>query len=370
MGLLALMVTQIAQAELPTGNGWHAIPSTRLRPLCAGENGFGSILGAWGCDGITGAWSGGAFDSARNRMIIWGGGHNDYYGNEIYAFNLNTQTVERLNDPGLPGATSCTPAIAGGAQPNSRHTYDGIEYIASVDKLFAFGGSLACASGEFGSDTWTFDFKTKRWQRMNPTGPIPSGDAGMMTAYDPVSGLIYLHDRRYLYSYDVANDRYTRLGSESVSLGYHLAATLDPKRRQFVIVGYDSASGGGRVHTYSIAAGSTYRMTSVSTTGGGPVVGAEYPGLEYDPVSDRIVAWTGESRNNVYSLNLDSRQWTATALSGSPNPLANGVHSRFRYSPTSGVFVSVNDVDDNIYILRLSATTAPRPNAPTNVNVQ
>jgi hypothetical protein len=369
MGLLALMVTQIGYAELPSGNGWHAIPNTRLRPLCAGENGFSQILGAWGCEAITGAWNGAVFDSSRNRLVIWGGGHNDYYGNEMYAFNLDTQTVERLTNPGLPGAPSapCNPAIANNTQPNSRHTYDGIEYMPNVDKMFAFGGSLACAVGNFGSDTWTFDFKTKTWKRMNPTGPIPTGDAGMMTAYDPASGLIYLHDRNYLYSYDVNADRYTRIGSTQVIFGYTMAGTLDPKRKKFVIAGWDTVESAGRVYTYDITTGA---MQTLSTSGGSPVVNAAYPGLEYDPVSDRIVAWTGDSRNNVYSLNLDTRVWTATTFSGGPVPLANGAHSRWRYSPKSGVFVLPNDVDDNIYILRLSATTAAKPNPPTAVSVQ
>src|SRR5688572_7463782 len=31
--------------------------------------------------------SGGSYDSTRNRMIVWGGGHGDYAGNEIYTFD-------------------------------------------------------------------------------------------------------------------------------------------------------------------------------------------------------------------------------------------------------------------------------------------
>ena len=200
----AMLASQVAVAQIPTTLGWHQMPNTKLRSVCAAEQGFPQVWGAEGCSGITEDWNGGVMDTTRNRLIIWGGGHNGYYGNEIYAVNLDTQTIERLNDPGLPIATSCTEAIAGGTQPNSRHTYDGIEYVPTADLMFVFGGSLGCMTGEFGADTWTFDFKAKKWTRITPTGPIPWGDAGVMTAYDPVTGLVFLHDRKHLYSYNVA----------------------------------------------------------------------------------------------------------------------------------------------------------------------
>ena len=155
-------------------------------------------------------------------------------------------------------------------------------------------------------------------------------------------------------------------------LGYHLAATLDPKRRKFVIAGYDSTEGAGRVWVYDIGTGSNYQLQQSSTTGGASLIRAEYPGLEYDPATDRIVAWAEEGgRNVVYSLNLDTRTWTATTLTGGPEPVAGrGTHGRWRYSPKSGVFVLANKVDHNVYTVRLSQEGAKRPNPPANVTVQ
>ena len=112
---------------------------------------WGSASSAYQIEGgITNDWSGGAYDSARNRLIIWGGGHNGYYGNELYALDLDDSALTRLNDPGLPigDYTNCQEAIANGTQANSRHTYDGIEYIPTTDDLFVFGGALACGIGD------------------------------------------------------------------------------------------------------------------------------------------------------------------------------------------------------------------------------
>lgn len=287
--VMLLTATTSGAATLPATTGWFQLPNTHLRTVCAAEEGFSQISGNTGCDAITAAWSGGVFDTKRNRLIIWGGGHSDYYGNELYAVNLDAQTITRLTDPGLPKASSgsCSTSVASGTQPNSRHTYDGIEYIQKRDKLFAFGGSLACDSGNFGKDTWTFDFTTSKWQLMNPAGPIPAGDAGMMTAYDPSSGLVYLHDRINLYSYNVDTNQYAKLSTESVAIGWDLNATFDPKRKKFVIVGWDQAMGGGRVYSYDVGSGATPK--ALSTTGGSTVVNTMFPGLEYDPDRKSVV---------------------------------------------------------------------------------
>ncbi len=367
-----LLISAHASGALPTAMGWSELPNTRLHSVCAAEDGFSTISGNTGCRSITWTWNGGVFDTKRNRMIIFGGGHGDYYGNEIYAINLNDQTVERITDPGLPKAPSspCAESIANGTQPNSRHTYDGIEYMANVDRMYVFSGSLSCAVGSFGNDTWTFNFANKTWQKMDPAGTAPRGEAGMMTGYDPNTGLIFLHDRQNLFSYDFNTNRYTKLSTSQATLGYHLAATIDPKRKKFIIMGYDSVQGGGRVWSYDIGPGSNYQIQQVNTTGGNGIVGESYPGIEYDPVTDRILGWDTGDRNAVYSLNLDTRQWTVTSYSGGPAPVGNGTHGRFRYSPASGVFVLVNSIDDNVRILRHSNAPAVRPNPPSNVSAQ
>ena len=213
---LTSMATPISvNADVPTTPGWFAVPNSKLEPVCATKNGFPQVAGVQGCPALLN-WSGAVYDSKRHRLVIWGGGHNDYYGNELYAFNLANLTTVRLNDPGLPIATTCSDAIANGTQPNSRHTYDGIEYMPNVDRMFVFGGAPACSTGGISRDTWTFDFTTMQWQRMNPTGTIPRQTPGVTTAYDPNTGLIFLHDGYDLYSYSFQTDTFKQLSNGSV----------------------------------------------------------------------------------------------------------------------------------------------------------
>src|ERR1051325_6474484 len=140
--LLFVLGASTYAAPLPTTPGWFDIPNTKLRSVCPPDN-FGSSGYAFTsyCNGVIDAWNGGVFDTTRNRLIIWGGGHHDYSGNEVYALDLTTLALSRLTNPTVPVASTCPESL--GSQPNSRHTYDGIEYLPNVDKMFVFGGSLA-----------------------------------------------------------------------------------------------------------------------------------------------------------------------------------------------------------------------------------
>ena len=338
---------------IPTTAGWFQIPNTQLNSVCAATNGFAQVSGNTGCSAIVGAWNSGAFDTKRNRLLIWGGGHTDYYGNELYSLDLRDLTINRLNAPGLPIASGCTESIAGGTQPNSRHTYDGLEYMENVDRLFVFSGSLACGAGTGGQDTWTLDLATMRWQLMSPAGVAPKGDMGMLTAYDRNTGRVYVHDRMHLYAYDFATNTYTRISSQTASMGYTLTATIDPKRNLFLVIGYDRNASAGRVYAYDLsAAPGTAMMQTWSTSGGAGIVSDAWIGLAYHPPTDRIVAWNGD--NTVYSLNPDTKQWSTVTLTGGPGPLgSHGTIGRWNYSPSSDVFVVVNRTDQNGFTFRL-----------------
>ncbi len=355
--LLAIPGSSLAQG-IPSGTGWYQIPNTRLRSVCPPNNFGGSGYDFTGqCWSVTAAWNSAVLDTRRNRLIVWGGGHADYLGNEIYALNLNSLTMQRLNDPALPPVTSgCSETQAGGAQPNARHTYDGIAYMENVDRMFVFGGSLSYC-GYLGNATWTYDFGNSVWERKYPTGTIPSAVPGVVSAYDPNTGKVFLHDDAYLYSYDYNANQYQRLSGFN-GIDYHMSATIDPVRRKLVIVG------AGSVYLYDIGSSSTYTRQTLSTTGGSPIVSSIYPGLAYDPVSASVVAWNGG--DTVYRLNIDTAVWTPQTFTGGPGAaLSNGTYDRWSYSPTSGVFVVVNSVDSNAYTLRLSTSTPPPPTPDT-----
>ena len=92
---------------------------------------------------IVKAWSGGTVDQNRARLLVWGGGHGDYLGNEMYALDLGALSIQRVVDPSPATAQSaCTSTLPDGA-PASRHTYDALTFITHGNPIFATHGRIA-----------------------------------------------------------------------------------------------------------------------------------------------------------------------------------------------------------------------------------
>lgn len=340
---------------LSTAQGWQQIAGTRLQDHCPPNNYAASGYQFFDrCHGIVDAWGSAVMDTQRNRLIVWGGGHNDYYGNEVYAVDLNAALATRLNDPSIPTnlGRSPTDTLPDGT-PNSRHTYDGLVYVENGDKMFVFGGAYAAEAGTLGADTWLLDMVTLKWQKLSPSGPVPRPVAGAVTAYDKNSGKVFLHDDINLYSYDIAQNRYTQ-HTDWTPIDYHMTGTIDHARKKLFIVG------GGQAWVYDLT---TFQRQAIDTTGASAIVNASSPGLAYDSDRGLIVAWSGG--DTVYTYHPDSNHWSSTTYAGGPGAAVEaGTFKRFAYSPTSKAFVLVNSMGGNAYLLRVSAASTPPP-APT-----
>lgn len=97
---------------------------------------------------IIDAWSSFAWDSKRGDLIVYGGGHANYAGNEVYTWHSTTQLWERSSLPTALNLTATNPAnnaktfvtVDNGATPQSAHTYDNNLYLPIADRFLTFGG--------------------------------------------------------------------------------------------------------------------------------------------------------------------------------------------------------------------------------------
>src|SRR5271165_2334762 len=188
-----LTLTVVPSPGLSAGYGWHQLANTNMTSVCLGSvpNGMYSDASMttttaynFDCYQII-PWSGGAADDKNQRLIVWGGGHSDYAGNEVSALNLNgTPSWQAITGPTIPvpyvadgnSWEGLKPyfVLAGdggkyqpGASPSSRHTYNGVQYVPHQNKLYAFGGGVANA-GNFSQETWTLDMGTATWTLLGP----------------------------------------------------------------------------------------------------------------------------------------------------------------------------------------------------------
>jgi hypothetical protein len=359
--VFAIVFSSLAQAgpidDLQPGH-WYEVPNSHLSDV--GPPGWAPY------DGVIRSWSGGAFDTNRGRLIVWGGGHRAYGGNEIYVFDVNTLQWTRLNDPSPNPLDNVTYQPDG--NPSTRHTYQYIEHIPSVDRFYTFGGAGHYGDGNYG--TWNvdrFNFDTGAWETQRAVLPSVGASIGH-AAYDPVEGVVYYRAsaNAQLIRYDPATDTYTSHGPLQ-PIPYYGILAVDPKRRILVIIGQGYQA---KWDLNNIDAG----YSSFSTSGPTTLINSGLLGVVYDDVTDKFVGWTGGT--TVYTLDMDTLTWTqvAAAPTNSVNPggpASTGTYGRWRYVPSKNAFIVVNSVNLNVYFYKLSAALGgPRPTPPIALQVQ
>src|SRR6266849_1816501 len=310
-----------AIALKPEPGRWYAIPNSRLDqqagvfpPVPTPQGRPGNVLVAW---------SGAAYDSKRARVLFHGGGHVDYAGNEVYAFDVNTFRWSRIwgPSPQIPAAE-----VSEGrdeypdGNPAAVHSYDGLNYIPDLDKLWRGGGSLWSGSGGGTQATWMLDLATNRWQRMADSRVLGVSGKNLLGEYDP------------------RQNRWREIGN--ISHGEEQVAAIDPERRLFVRVG------NGDVSYCNIRSGSI--RTAVPTRGPQDVVNGRGPGFVYDPSIKKFVGWAGGA--SVFTL--DPATWTWTEIKPAPGNTVVPPHttdapnkflvmSKFLYIPAKNFYVLV-----------------------------
>jgi hypothetical protein len=293
------------------------------------------------------AWSGAAYDERRHRLLVWGGGHRNYCGNEVYAFDVDALRWQRLTEPSAPPFDR-DPLPDG--RPAARHTYDGLQYLSGADRLFAFGGSRS-TDGNGTRTTWLFDPDSGRWSSADPQGDVPGiGHAyNLSSAYDPAARVVLMRDPRAIYAYEVDDNRWRRL-AEAPHTWSQQRGAFDPTRRLYFTIGAGELLVWDAEHQRDVSA-------DWNGAGAEALVAAAAPGLDYDASGDRLVGWNGGA---PYLLDLATRKWSRGSADGAPPAQqTTGTFGRWRYLPDRKVFILVNGAD---------AVHFYRPPAPDGAN--
>lgn len=310
-----------------------------------------------GCGGLL-AFSGGLWDPDHRLMLLWGGGHADYAGNEVYAFSTRTFTWERLTEPS-PGPYDRDPLDDG--QPVSRHTYDGLTWLPDTHVMWAWTGSRSL-DGSSTNVVWEFDPIARTWTDVTEDG-TPGGAYETSATYDPYTQRIYLKSGERFLAYtprtrtwQTPHDfgfpplwpRYAGGQQRGVLaaerrlifwMGGGLYMVYDIENDRFVTDEWITTGGA----TFTNAEAVSGHPEQMITTGGGEIIEQADPGLDYDVRADQIVGWTGEE---LWALDLTTKTWTARSTTGAPPPGALRPYGRFRYIDALNVFILVDSLDD------------------------
>jgi hypothetical protein len=330
------------------------------------ETGAEPVISAWGggCVNTIGIYSGASFVSGT-FLVLWGGGHGDYSGNEIYCFGPMDGDSAQWYKPRNP----TSPAVVntgqdGSGNPVARHTYGSLVYIGgSRNWMLSVGGNARSTDANGVSETHTYQFNTASPNSNLPwTNRSTATDSPWLSAYDSTQDCVWgiPISNGNIIRYDVdANTHAVGNFKSPNAQNQGAAAALDTSRGLFFIRSPSVALQGYRTNN-----GTSNDYYNVSTTGTGPT-GSAQAGMLWDPVADAFKVWAGTGKT-IYTLTPPGTSpyeggnaWTwssSTPGTGSTpsNETTNGTYNRFAYVSTSTIrgYVLLNAANGSIYFFK------------------
>lgn len=98
------------------------------------------------------AWSSFGWDAKRSRLVLFGGGHANYNGNEVYVFDARTLQWSlgyHSHDRDSANMTTLEQRNEWQHGPISAHTYDNQSYLPNLDRFLTWGGAQAGDGGSW-----------------------------------------------------------------------------------------------------------------------------------------------------------------------------------------------------------------------------
>ncbi|MCS6798244.1 MAG: hypothetical protein NZ898_06910 [Myxococcota bacterium] len=337
-----------------------------------------------GISGVIDDWNGGAFASRHGELgtlLVWGGGHNGYFGSEVYGFDLATGLWRRLSEPYDNGRDS----VAGdcnddGVYPDGSacptHTYDQVEYDPESNRFVVVGGTPDPVCGGCVDDrVHLFELHTGRWilGARHPSGRLSYGGT---TGYDPRRAAIWLLSG-YTYAwarYDLRRDAWEEFRSPGV-FEIDGAGLVDPERDIFLFI---ESRATRRLYAVDLTHPNE-PFVVLRTEGDTEIQGRSALGFDREEPTGRFVAW--DNGADVYVLQPPEGDWRTGAWRWTrvppdpgntvvPERNGNGTYSRFRYASTVNAFIVVSSVNGPVWAYRLSpgAGTGPMPSGDGGVS--
>jgi hypothetical protein len=325
-------------------------------------------------------------------LVIFGGGHNDYFGSDVHAFNLATREWTRISDGFVGGRVE--DYGEGAFYPNAEypdgsplppHTYGYVQYDAvGNDYLILKGNSELGQNVKALAIPHMFNLDRRQWRR-GPLHPEAILNSGGFTTWDASRRVLWGNsgddgggNTFISFCPDGANEDGTfghwgpMYSSKFPGAANHNAMQIDPARD--IIVALVHARDG----LFAINPADPAAAAVPLRSGGSRPRIAEYAALEYAPNLDRFVYYSAHDGATVHTIAapqgtswsaLTTGEWQWSVCKGdSLDPIADArarsrharnwrhTFGRFRVASWGSIDVAllIRHVDTPVYALRLS----------------
>lgn len=352
--------------------------------------------GRVGFAAITEAWNSAAFASRFGdcgSMIVFGGGHNNYFGSDLHAFDLASREWSRVTD----GYVTGTPDEYGSGReyPNSTypdgspvppHTYDYVQYDPVGNDYILLKGALALGpEPQAIAIPHMFNLDSRSWRR-GPKHDQLILNSGGWTTWDPSRRILWGHSgddaggNAFIGFQPDGNNSdgtYGKWGehhpNKLTGFANHNAMQIDPHGNIIVVAAHQKNA----LFALNPAAPKTpLKPLSEDRTN---LSLSPYAALEFAPRLDCFVYYSANNGKNVYALHrppgsgwseMVSGTWRWSCLSETQfdmDPIAdaakttgygiNRAHTfgRFRVASfaNTDVAILVRHIDTSVYAMKL-----------------
>lgn len=305
------------------------------------------------------AWSSFAWDSTRGDLLLFGGGHANYMGNEVYVWKGSTGMWTRGSLPSRIEQYNTTSIFytVDNAAPVSAHTYDNQLYVPVNDLFVTFGGAAFNSGGSFFTKAangqpivagpWMWDPSKADPSKVGGTtgsgydpsiqgGQMWSNQRGQWTGSGPIGGFVETNSayrqengkdviyvtsdinasgRQTLNRYELGNVRAGEIGKfEQVGIGdgavsFQSAAAIDSAHGLYIRTSahkdfYDTFQGFGvwdlSKNNANNPSANNVKYINLTFADGSIFAVSKQDGITFDDRSGKILLWDGKEGGTVY----------------------------------------------------------------------
>jgi hypothetical protein len=306
------------------------------------------------------AYSGGWYDPEHHQFCIFGGGHYNYSGNEVWCLDIAKLSWKEMYPPDVvtippyeggdqgaynnfdnkkyPGALfSPAEEPITEAKPMSRHTYDQLEYIDGLGALLWGGiawGDIDMPWCVRCPDTWVFDFAGVGWRYLyDGKNPSPNKSPGVgASAYSGENNILYSKVLQETWSYDPEKNRWSKINTRGEP-PWTIEGTLeyDPNHQNLYFFG-GNYEANFALWKFDIRKSA---WKPLKPQGDGPTGDSNYgPGMAYDSKNDALMIYSG---GTIWAYHPSSDSWETLRPEFHPSDTSY-VFGRFRYDPVNNGF--------------------------------
>jgi hypothetical protein len=365
-------VSQNRLADVDPAKDSTANPVYPSMPQWTGNNGHACVIECW---------NGGAFATrlgTKGSLLAWGGGHAGYYGNEVYAFDMQSRLWTRLSNPYPTPSFPVTDGIWPDGSPGVPHTYAQVGYHAGTNSLVSTQTEKNNLGGGVVPMVVFFDLTTKTWRR----GPIAPSHIqyGGWAVYDISRDAWWTEGGdsggnfgKFAMNGDGTAGTWTMYPPKFNSLD--AMAERDPLNDIIVMTHFERGT-----EMYGLDLTNPGGAPVLLTQGGSPPSRRGRHGWEWSALRQAFIYW--RQGGDVYQVKLQGSNWrtgtwvwerlTMPANAVIPADPSPGVYNRFRVATydDAEVAVVVNDTAGPVYAFRLPDGVLVRPQAPGSVGAQ